>query len=116
MADITYIVNQDLPENIAGFEQYSQQDRELLTSFTVNNVFNPSKNYIELHILSLSDELLESDNTYSNFTQLGNAQSAGQAGVSVLTVDPVYDSRIYGYDLGGVKLLYHFLNDLYTTD
>lgn len=116
MADIIYSVNEDFPENIAGFEQFSQQDMELLNSFTVNSVFNPSKNYIELHILSLSDELLESDSSYSNFTQLGNAQSAGQAGVSVLTVDPIYDSRIYGYDLGGVKLLYHFLNDPYTTD
>lgn len=116
MADITYIVNQDAPENIPGFEQYSQSDRELINSFEVNNTFNLSKNYMELHIFSLSDELLESDAEYKNYTQLGNAQSTGDSGASILTVDPVYDSRIYGYDLGGVKLLYHFLNDLYTTD
>jgi hypothetical protein len=116
MADIVYTVNQDSPENIVGFEQYSQEDRNLVSSFQINNVFDPAKNYSELHILSLSDELLESIYDYSNYTQLGNAQSAGQSGASILTIDPVADSTAYGYTNGGVKLLYHFLDDLYTTD
>lgn len=116
MADITYTVNQDSPENIAGFEQYSEQDRNLVNSFQVNSVFDVTTNYAELHILSLSDELLESDYAYSNYTQLGNAQSAGQDGASILTIDPIADVKSYGYENGGVKLLYHFLNDLYTQD
>lgn len=116
MADIVYKVNQDLPENIAGFEHYSDQDKALLASFQVNSTFDPSKNYSELHILSLSDELLESDYNYTGFKQLGNAQSAGQAGASVLTIDPIEDSKALGYVNGGVKLLYHFLDDLYTQD
>lgn len=114
MADIIYTVNQDIPENIVGFEQYSQQDKDLVNSFQVNSVFDTTTNYIELHILSLSDELLESDYDYTRHTQLGNAQSAGQTGASVLTVDPILDAKSYGYENGGVKLLYHFLNDLYT--
>lgn len=115
MADILYTVNQELPENILGFEQYSQEDRNLVNSFQINSTFNPTVNYSELHILSLSDELLESTYNYTGYTQLGNAQSAGQLGASVLTVDPVADSIAYGYENGGVKLLYHFLDDLYTT-
>ena len=116
MADIVYTVNQDYPENIAGFEQYSQEDKNLVSSFQINSVFDPTINYCELHILSLSDELLESTYNYASFAQLGNAQSAGQAGASVLTIDPIADSRAYGYENGGVKLLYHFLDDLYTQD
>lgn len=116
MADITYTVNQDSPENIPGFEQYSQEDKALINSFQVNSVFNTNKNYSELHILSLSDELLESVYNYTNFTQLGNAQSSGQEGASILTIDPIADSKAYGYENGGVKLLYHFLDDLYTED
>lgn len=116
MADIIYTVNQDSPENIPGFEQYSQEDKALINSFQVNSVFNTNKNYSELHILSLSDELLESVYNYTNFTQLGNAQSSGQEGASVLTIDPIADSKAYGYENGGVKLLYHFLDDLYTED
>jgi hypothetical protein len=116
MADIVYTVNQDYPENIAGFEQYSQEDKNLVSSFQINSVFDPTINYSQLHILSLSDELLESAYDYTSFTQLGNAQSAGQSGASVLTIDPIADSRAYGYENGGVKLLYHFLDDLYTQD
>lgn len=114
MADIIYTVNQDTPENITGFEQYSQEDRDLVNSFQINNIFNPTKNYSELHILSLSDELLESVYDYRNYKQSIDAQSAGQEGTSTLTIDPVADSKAYGYETGGVKLLYHFLDDLYS--
>lgn len=116
MADIVYTVTQDSPETITGFEQYSEQDKALINSFQINSVFDPAKHYSELHILSLADDLLESSYTYSSYKLLGNAQSAGQAGASVLTVDPIQDSKAYGYENGGIKLLYHFLNDLYTED
>ena len=116
MADIVYTVNQDSPETIAGFEQYSQEDKALVSSFQINSIFDPAKHYSELHILSLADELLESTYTYNSYTLLGNAQSAGQAGASVLTIDPIADSKAYGYENGGVKLLYHFLDDLYSAD
>ena len=116
MADIVYTVNQDSPETIAGFEQYSQEDKALVSSFQINSVFDPAKHYSELHILSLSDELLESSYAYNSYKLLANAQSAGQAGASVLTIDPIQDSKAYGYENGGVKLLYHFLDDLYSED
>jgi len=116
MADVIYTVNQDSPESIEGFEQYSQEDRALVSSFQINNVFDPTKNYSELHILSLSDELLESIYDYNGYKQASAAQSAGQEGTSALTIDPVEDSKTYGYTNGGIKLLYHFLDDLYSQD
>ena len=114
MADITYTVNQDDPNSIDGFEQFSQADKNLIGTFEVNNLFDSSKNLAELHILSLADTLLESHYNYSNYKLLGNAQSAGKSGASILSIDPIEDSKLYGYQYGGVKLLYHFLNDLYT--
>jgi hypothetical protein len=116
MADIVYTVNQDSPENIPGFEKYTQNDKDILTSFEVNSIFDPTKHYSEIHIVSLSDELIESDYNYTSYRESVNAQSAGREGASILTVDPIADSKAYGYDGGGVKLLYHFLNDLYTKD
>jgi hypothetical protein len=116
MADITYTVNQDNPENISGFEQFSQADTQLVNKFEINNLFIPTKNYIELHILDLVDEILQSDYNYISYKELGNAQSAGKEGASILTLNPVEDIERYGYDTGDVKLLYHFLNDLYTPD
>ena len=114
MADKIYTVNQENPESITGFETFNSQDVSLINSFEVNTLFNPDKNYMELHVVSLLDEVLESDYNYTSYTQLGNAESAGKSGASVLTLDPVADVKRYGYENGSVKLLYHFLNDLFS--
>lgn len=116
MANITYIVNQDNPSNIAGFENISESDLNLINEYQVNNLFNSNKHICELHITDLTGEILESIPNYKNYKLLGNSQSAGKTGASVLTIDPVEDTNTYGYSNGGVKLLYHFLNDLYTQD
>jgi hypothetical protein len=116
MADIIYTVNQDNPDFIPGFEQYLQTDKDLVSTFEINNLFDSTKNFVELHILSLADDILESHYDYSNFKLLGTAQSAGKQGASTLTIDAVEDTKAYGYYNGGIKLLYHFLNDLYTQD
>ena len=114
MAEKTYIVNQESPESITGFENFNSQDVSLINSFEVNTLFNPDKNFMELHVISLIDELLESDYNYVSYKQLGNAQSAGKSGASILTLDPISDVKRYGYENGSVKLLYHFLNDLFS--
>ena len=114
MAEIKYTANRDIPENIAGVEKYSSEDTQLISSFEVNSSFDTSRHFVELHLLSLSDDILFSEYDYRGFKQLGNAQSAGQEGASVLTIDPIQDSISYDYSNGGVKLLYHFLNDLFT--
>lgn len=116
MAEITYKLNEELPEEIPGFEQYQDQDLELLDSFQINNLFDPTKNFSELHILDLADTLLSSAYYYTGYKLSLNAQSAGKEGASVLTIDPIQDALSYGYSFGGIKLLYHFLNDLYTSD
>ena len=114
MADIKYTVTDSLPEEILGFEQYSESDKNLIESFQINNLFDPQKHFSEIHIYSTTNSLLESNSNYTGYKFLGNAQSAGKPGASVLSVDPVADSIAYGYPNGGIKLLYHFINDLFT--
>jgi hypothetical protein len=116
MADITYIVNQNNPDNILGVEKFSQADSQLINQFEINTLFNRDSNYVELHILNLGDELLQSEYNYKNYKELSNAQSAGKEGASILTIDPVDDIEKYGYQSGDVKLLYHFLNDLFPVE
>lgn len=116
MADTTYTLTDSFPGDISGFEQYSEVDKNLIESFKINNLFDSQKHFTELHIYSLADDLLESESNYNNYTFLGNAQSAGKSGASSLTVDPIKDSIAYGYPNGGIKLLYHFINDLFTQD
>lgn len=114
MADITYIVNQDNSDNISGVEKFSQADSQLISQFGINTLFDRNKNYIELHIFNLADEILQSDYNYTSYLELGNAESAGKEGASVLTIDAISDIKEYGYLGGDVKLLYHFVNDLFS--
>ena len=116
MADITYIVSENSPQSIPGFEQYSNVDRNLIDSFQINNLFDPEKHFTELHVYSLTDELLESDSNYTSYTFGPDAGSSGKSGASILSINPIQDSTNYGYPNGGVKLLYHFINDIFTQD
>ena len=96
--------------------KYSQSDLNLLSEYQINNLFDINKHFVELYITDLNGEIIEADSSYTSYKLLGNAQSAGKEGASILTINPVEDSKAYGYGTGGVKLLYHFLNDLYTQD
>lgn len=116
MAETTYILNKDNPESIPGFEQYQDYDKNLIPSYQINSLFDSTKNIVELHILDLADTLLDSNYSFRKYTLSLNAASAGKEGASVLTLDPIQDILAYGYSFGGVKALYHFLNDLYTED
>jgi hypothetical protein len=115
MAEITYTINQSTPEGVQGTEVFKQSDKDLLQPFTVNSTFDSSKHLVELHILTLSDELIESDYNYSSYSILQGGQ-VNTAGASVLSIDPIRDVKAYDYNTGGVKLLYHFYNDIFTKD
>lgn len=114
MANITYTVNRDTPQSIPNVEVFSQEDTTLANTFQVNQLFDSNKHSVELHIYNLAGELQESEYNYVNYKELGNAASAGKEGASILTIDPIEDVKLYGYDNGGVKMFYNFINDLYT--
>ena len=116
MADTTYTISENSPQSIPGFEQYSNVDKNLIENFEINNLFDPQKHFTELHIYSITDELLDSDSNYTSYTISADGGSAGATGASGLSIDPIQDSIAYGYPNGGVKLLYHFINDIFTQD
>jgi hypothetical protein len=115
MAQITYTVNKGTTQEVQGVGAYSQLDTQLLQPFTVNSTFISNKHLVELHILTLSNELIESDYDYKSYRILQGGQ-VGVDGASQISIDPIQDVRTYGYDTGGVKLLYHFYNDVFTNN
>lgn len=102
--------------NIAEYENYSEKDQALIDSFKVNSVFDINSHFIELHIYSLDNRLLHSDYSYTNHKQLLNSESAGKDGATNLYIDPVKDTQEYGFEKGGVKLLYHYLSNIFSLD
>lgn len=113
MAEITYIVNKGIPDRSQGIETYKSEDEQLLEPILLNSTFENNKHIIELHILTLSNELIESDYDYRRYSILQGGQ-VGDGGATALYIDPVMDARDYGYEAGGIKLLYHYYNDVYS--
>ena len=116
MSKITYNVNNFPQENVQGVEVLSEQDSNLVSSYSINSLFDSTKHYVELHITDLVDTVLHSDYGFINYKEILDSESAGKAGASTLYLDPVSDIQLYGFSTGDVKLIYHFLNDLYSVD
>jgi hypothetical protein len=60
----------------------------LLSEYQINNLFDTNKHFVELYITDLSGEIIEADSKYTSYKLLGNAQSAGKEGASILTINP----------------------------
>ena len=115
MAATKYTITAD-QVNIAEYENYSDKDQALIDSFEVNSLFDVNSHFIELHIYSLDGRKLQSEYNYTNHKQLLNSESAGKTGATNLYIDPIKDIEEYGFNKGGVKLLYHYLSNLFSLD
>ena len=113
MADNIYTINPVSVEGISQYERYSAEDTNLIDSFEINTAFDSKKNISELHIYTVGNTLLRSITNYDRYKiELGSGASA--EGSTSLTLDPEKDAIYYGYESGGVKLLYLFLNNLFS--
>ena len=88
-------------------EVFSSQDVNLIGSFELGRSFDPSSHIIELHIYDQSDILLASNYRYRSYNFL-------QGNQSIVCIDPVRDIINSGFPNGDVRVLYHFLNNLYS--
>lgn len=113
MANIKYIVT---PSNTTGvgIEEFQSRDLNLISNFKINSIFTES-DYIELHIYALNGDRLRSIYNYNQQKQLGGSAPKGADGTSTLYISPEEDIKSYGFPQGDVKLLYHFLRVLSTS-
>ena len=114
MAKIDFKVLPLFPEQVTDIQRFQPKDVLLVGDFKVNNTFSVNNNSIELHAYSQTGTLLKSDYTYKGYSFLQTAAGAGKSGESTVNVDPVQDSIDLGYNTGGIRLLYNFVNNLYS--
>ena len=111
MPQNNYTVNLIDPE---GLETYSAKDTEIVDSFTINSEFEAFENKIEFHVYSLDGVLLTSDFGYNRQSYLGSSQQNPDGKILEMCIDPVEDIQKYGFSSGDVKVVYNFIDDLYT--
>lgn len=111
MNDYKYIVTRANTGNTS----LDDKDAVLVGPFSIDNTFDSSKDFIDLHIYSLEGELLKSQLNYKSSTQAGSAAGAGKEGASNLEIEPFKDAIANGFKNGDVKLSYNFFTDLLKT-
>jgi hypothetical protein len=90
----------------------SDKDAILVGPFPINNTYDNSKDFIDLHIYSLEGELLKSQLNYTGGSQELGSAGAGKEGASNLEIEPYKDAITNGFVNGDVNLTYNFFSDL----
>ena len=96
-----------IPEN----EVFSDTDLDLIDNYQVNKRFDLKENFIEGHVYSLSNELLFSD---YNLDIPINLDEARDQSASSVYFNPSDFTKEAGFEFSDVKVVFHFLNDLYS--
>ena len=113
MANIDYKLYQIDP---IGLEQLSEFDLKTVGKFSINTNFTPFEDKVELHIYGEDDFILESIYDHRSFKFLQGSETVGITGASEVSLDPIQDSIDLNFELGGVKLVYNFLDNLYSEE
>jgi len=114
MAKLKYNINKIEATTLESSQFLTTEDSNLVESFSVNALFNPSENFVEITFLSIDDLKLYSDSNYKNYTISLDGASAGKDGAVAIDIDPEKDLISYGYAGTDIKILYKFYNNLYS--
>ena len=97
----TLLLNQDYKEN----------DESLLNLLTINKEFGLSTDAVEIHIISPSDEILNSLYDFKNYKV--NQTIPGTSLYDTIEFDPKTDLETFGLFYGTYKVLYNFHRRLF---
>ena len=114
MAVTKYIVNQVEDFKYDSKSELKLKDKALVGPFSINNLFNSSVDFIDLHFHTLEGTLLKSQINYRGATQTGQASGAGKTGASNIEINPANDAKANGYRNGDILLTYNFFSDLFS--
>jgi len=111
MAKITYkLLDREynsIPEN----ENYSSADINLIENYQINKNYNPALNYIETHFYSLNNERIFS---LYDYNVSSDVDTDAEGNITNFTLEPETISIQNGFTGADHKIVFHFLNDLYT--
>jgi len=114
MAVTNYIVNQLEDFKYDSKSELKLKDKALVGPFSINNLFNSSVDFIDLHFYTLDGALLKSQLNYRGATQTSTASGAGKSGATNIEINPANDAKSNGYRNGDILLTYNFFSDLFS--
>lgn len=100
--------------NPIGLETISEFDSKTISNFPINSSFRPFEDKIELHLYGDDDVLISSVYDSKSYKFLQGSEIANSGKASEVSIDPIEDAIAQNFSLGGVKLVYNFLDNLYS--
>jgi len=100
--------------NPIGLETISEFDSKTISNFSINSSFRPFEDKIELHLYGDDDVLISSVYDSKSYKFLQGSEIANSGKASEVSIDPIEDAIAQNFSLGGVKLVYNFLDNLYS--
>ena len=96
---------------VADYQDYSSEDKALITSAFINSTFGQSTDYIECFIYDLNGNIISRNYNMTDYTPSGPISTAGQT-YNAIQVDPEKFVKSVGIDRGSVNVRYNFLKQL----
>lgn len=109
-----YNIQQISAETLEKFDSISQTEKEVITEFEISTTYNTRTSFSEINFFSLDDTLLLSDSNYKGYKVLQGSLTTNSEETSTISINPEQDIKDYMFDGNDVKILYNFLNNLYT--
>tara|TARA_R100000081_G_C4649225_1_gene81837 strand:+ start:50 stop:478 length:429 start_codon:yes stop_codon:yes gene_type:complete len=116
MSNFNYEIYEIEPEGLSGFRNLNPVDSALISKASVVKAFNPRNHFVELSYFTLNNVKL---NTYSNYRDYSILSGNGidlEEGNSEIAIDVQEDYLMRGFEGQEVKVLYNFLDYVYSDD
>ena len=94
--------------DIQRISRIKNEDQNLLNTQTINQTFGYDKDYIELFIYDLNQNLIYSNLDYKNFKSANNFGLNPNGSIPVIEIDPVTDIQSLNYISGEFLSQYNF--------
>lgn len=114
MTEFNYNIEQLELESLAQPSKITKKDQDLIGTYEVEGTFTLNDSRIGLGIYALDNTLLNYTPDYKGFTFEQNSGTSGNRGASIVTIDPIKDIKALNYNTGDVRIVYNFLNNLYS--
>jgi len=113
MAKVTYTSQDIIANSLPDVEKYSSKDLNLIDNFKVNKEFDFNKHYIETHFYTVNNYRLYSSYNYSLPVPNLSIPTEDQKSTEI-ELKPAELAIQQGFARTKVKVLFHFLNDVFT--
>ena len=116
MSNFNYEIYEIQPEGLSGFADLNPGDSALIPQAEIVKTFDPNDHFVELSYFTLNNVRLNTYSNYRDYSILSGDSLNGEQGSTEIAINVEEDYLLRGFQGQEVKVLYNFLNYIYSDD